>query len=95
VRCRTQNRVEVVVPPVYHEIITARVKPASGRALLAARDELGQALQHIEQGHVVGPSGLIVTVAWGLPYFRNHLPRLEDGRRFPDYLPVDLKASLA
>ena len=37
--------------------------------------------------------GLIVTVTWGLPYFRNHLPRLKDGRRFPDYLPVDLQAS--
>ena len=34
-----------------------------------------------------------MTVAWGLPYFRNHLPRLRDGRRFPDYLPVDLQAS--
>ena len=49
VRIRSDNGAEVVVPPVYHEIITARVKPASGRALLAARDELGQALQHIEQ----------------------------------------------
>ena len=62
--------------------------------LLAARDELRLALQHIEEGHVVGPRGLIVTVAWGLPYFRNHLPRLKDGRRFPDYLPVDHQASL-
>jgi hypothetical protein len=93
VRIRTDNGVEVVVPPVYHEIVTARLTAASGRALLAAREELRLALQHIEQGHVVGPSGLIVTVAWGLPYFRNHLPRLEDGTRFPDYLPVDLEAS--
>jgi hypothetical protein len=28
-----------------------------------------------------------------LPYFRSHLPRLRDGRRFPDYLPIDLQAS--
>src|SRR6185436_11092414 len=60
---------------------------------LAARDELRLALDHIEQGHVAGPSGLLVTVGWGLPYFRNHLPRLKDGRRFPDYLPIDREAS--
>ena len=93
VRITTDNGVEIVVPPLYHEIVTARLTTASGRALLAARDELRLALQHIEEGHVVGPRGLIVTVAWGLPYFRNHLPRLKDGRRFPDYLPIDHEAS--
>ena len=93
VRISTDNGVEFVVPPLYHEIVTARLATSSGRALLAARDELRLALHHIEEGHVVGPSGLLVTVAWGLPYFRNHLPRLRDGRRFPDYLPIDLQAS--
>jgi hypothetical protein len=91
-RITTDNGVEIVVPPLYHELVTARVT-ASGRALLAARDELRLALHQIEEGHVAGPSGLLVTVAWGLPYFRNHLPRLKDGRRFPDYLPIDLQAS--
>jgi hypothetical protein len=93
VRITTDNGVEIVVPPVYHEIVTARLTPGSGRALLHARDELRLALQHVEKGHVTGPSGLLVTVAWGLPYFRNHVPRLKDGRRFPDYLPIDLQAS--
>ena len=93
VRISTDNGVEFVVPPLYHEIVTARLTTASGRALLAARDELRFALHRIEEGHAVGPSGLLVTVAWGLPYFRNHLPRLRDGRRFPDYLPIDLQAS--
>ena len=89
VRITTDNGVEIVVPPVYHEIVTARVRSAS----LAARAELALALEHIEEGHVIGPRGLIVTVAWGVPYFRNRLPRLKDGRRFPHYLPVDLQAS--
>jgi len=93
VRISSDNGVEIVVPPLYHELVTARLTPASGRLLLAARDELRLALQHIEEGHVTGPSGLLVTVAWGLPYFRDHLPRLRDGRRFPEYLPVDLPAS--
>ncbi len=89
----SDNGVEVVVPPLYHEIVTARLTAAAGRAPLAARDELRLALEHIEQGHVAGPSGLLVTVGWGLPYFRNHLPRLKDGRRFPDYLPIDRETS--
>jgi hypothetical protein len=93
VRIATDNGVEIVVPPLYHELLTARLTPTSGRALLAARDELRLALDHIEEGHVAGPSGLLVTVAWGLPYFRSHLPRLRDGRHFPDYLPIDLQAS--
>ena len=93
VRISTDNGVEIVVPPLYHELVTARLTTRSGGALLAARDELRRALHHIEEGHVTGPSGLLVTVAWGLPYFRNHLPRLRDGRRFPDYLPIDLQAS--
>ena len=92
VRISTDNGVEIVVPPLYHELVTARLTPSSGR-LLAARDELRLGLQHIEEGHVTGPSGLLVTVAWGLPYFRDHVPRLKDGRRFPEYLPVDLQAS--
>src|SRR3954453_18673668 len=92
-RITTDNGVEIVVPPIYHEVITARLTTGPGPALLAARDELRLAPQHIGEGHVVGPSGLLVTVAWGLPYFRRHLPRLRDGRRFPDYLPVDREAS--
>ena len=92
-RITTDNGVEIVVPPLYHELVTARLTRAAGRSLLAAQDELRLALQEIEKGHVTGPNGLLVTVAWGAPYFRSHLPRLRDGRRFPDYLPTDLQAS--
>jgi hypothetical protein len=92
-RITTDNGVEVVVPPLYHEIVTARLTIPRGRALLPARDELRLALEQIEKGHVVGPRGLLVTVAWGRPYFRAYLPRLKDGRRFPEYLPADLVES--
>src|SRR5580765_6403545 len=54
----SDNGVEIVVPPLYHEIVTARLTTASRRALLAARDELRLALEHIEKGHVAGPKGL-------------------------------------
>jgi len=93
VRISIDNGVEIVVPPLYHELITARLTTAGGPALLAARDELRLALKHIEKGHVAGPRGLLVTVGWGRPYFSNRLPRLRDGRRFPDYLPIDHIAS--
>ena len=93
-RITTDNGVEIVVPPLYHEIVTARLTTGRDRAaLLAAREQLAQALRSIEAELVAGPSGLLATVAWGMPYFRDHLPRLRDGRRFPDYLPVDLEAS--
>src|SRR5690349_5180930 len=68
-RHTTDNGVEIVIPPLYHEIVTARLTTSSRRELLAARDELRLALAGIEKGHVVGPSGLLVTVGWGLPYF--------------------------
>ena len=67
VRIRTDNGVEIVVPPLYHELITARLTVAGGRALVAARDELRLALARIERGHVTGPRGLLVTVAWEGP----------------------------
>jgi hypothetical protein len=93
-RIRTDNGVEIVVPPLYHEIVTARLATGQSPAtLLGARDELARALGSIEAGLPAGPSGLLATVAWGVPYFRDHLPRLKDGRRFPDYLPVDFGAS--
>ena len=93
-RISTDNGVEIVVSLLYHEIVTARLTTApDGPALLAVRAELEHALRSIEAGLVAGPSGLLATVAWGVPYFRSHLTRLRDGRRFPRYLPVDLEAS--
>src|SRR3954469_20486326 len=59
-RITTDNGVEIVVPPIYHEVLTGRLTTGSGPALLAAREELRLALQHIEEGHVAGPSGLLV-----------------------------------
>src|ERR1044072_7537333 len=71
VRIGADNGVEIVVPPLYHEVVTARLTIVRGRDLGAARDELRLALEHIERGHVIGPRGLVVTVGWGRPYFRD------------------------
>ena len=98
VRVVQQDGVAVLVPPLHHEIVTARVAvdPADR---LDAQHELEQVLARIEGEYEPSPAGLGVTVAWGLPYFhrfvpdaaRKHLPQdmragkpaLTDARRFP------------
>ena len=90
----TENRVEVVVPPRHHQIVTAmlRVKP-DRRKLQAARSELENALAGLDREFASTPAGLGTTVGWSRAYFRDFVPRLRDGRRFPDYLPLDVQAS--
>src|ERR687895_65277 len=78
------NGVEVVVPPLYHQVITGLVNvPDSPASLLEAQRELEEAL-----GRVEAEEGLGVTVAWGLPYFRRYVPGPAERE-----LPTDLRAS--
>jgi hypothetical protein len=87
--------IEVIVPPLHHRVVTARVRVAGAARLRKARTRLEQALTALEKRYPATPAGLGVTVAWGLPYFRRLVPRLADGRRYPAYLPVDLRLSKA
>ncbi|MDX6516282.1 MAG: hypothetical protein QOH73_1948, partial [Gaiellaceae bacterium] len=98
-----QDGVEVLVPPLHHAIVTARVRVTD---LAAARRDLEDALRSLEARYAPTPAGLGITVAWGLPYFRKHVaaaarahlpfdrrarkPALLDARRFPS----DPKATL-
>jgi hypothetical protein len=91
-----ENDVEVVVPPLHHQLVTAKVRPGD---LQSAKRELEGALRTLERRYAPTPSGLGITVAWGLPYFQSHVaaawaehaPRdrrarslaLIDARRFP------------
>ena len=84
--------IDVIVPPLHHRVITARVA-VSGAALRTAQLRFERALTALEQRYPTSAAGLGVTVAWGLPYFRRLVPKLADGRRYPSYLPVDLQAS--
>ena len=72
VRTVTDNGVEVQVPPLHHEVITARVKV--GTADLAAQQTLENALASLDREFDGTPAGLGVTVAWGLPYFERLVP---------------------
>jgi hypothetical protein len=83
--------VEVIVPPLHHRVITARVAVQEDRrALREARDELERVLAKLDAEYRSSPSGLGVTLAWGLPYFRRFVPA--QARRA---IPVDLRASAA
>jgi hypothetical protein len=91
-----QEQVEVLVPPLYHQVVTARLRVPRGRAsLLSARSRLERRLAALDKRFPPTPAGLGLVVAWGIPYFRDFLPKLADGRRYPSYLPVDRRASQA
>ena len=83
--------IELLVPPLHHRVVTARVRVGGPTKLLAAQKRFEAALASLEQRYPASPAGLGITVSWGLPYFRRLVPKLHDGRRYPKYLPVDLR----
>jgi hypothetical protein len=86
VRVVDSEGVEVLVPPLHHEILTARVT-AEPSNLKAAQAELRQLLEQLDADYPASPAGLGVTVAWGLPYFRRLTPDALER-----YLPHDRRA---
>jgi hypothetical protein len=63
--------VEVVVPPLHSEIVTATLAVDD---LRGAKHDLELALSELDAAYSPDPSGLGVTVAWGLPYFEHRVP---------------------
>jgi len=63
--------VEVVVPPLHSEVVTATLNVSK---LRDAQQELEDALRAIDARYALDPAGLVVTVAWGLPYFDRYVP---------------------
>ena len=83
------NGVDVVVPPLHHQLVTARVEVAERRRdLVEAQRSLEDVLATLDERYEQSPAGLGVTVAWGLPYFRRFVPKLAD-----EHIPVDRRAS--
>ena len=68
----TDNGVEVLVPPLHHAVVTAKV--ADRRSRRGAHASSRSALAELEAQYPATPAGLGITVAWGLPYFRAHVP---------------------
>lgn len=86
IRVVDSEGIAVLVPPLHHRVLTARV--AVGRSdLVDAQRALEQTLAALERDYAPSPAGLGVTVAWGLPYFRRLVP--DAARR---YLPFDRRA---
>jgi hypothetical protein len=84
VRVVRDNGVEVLVPPLHHEVVTARVRAGD---LKRAQARLERALTRLEQRYQPTPAGLGVTVAWGLPYFERHV-----AKPWQQFAPHDLRA---
>jgi hypothetical protein len=101
---KQQGSVNVVVPPLHFQVVTAKLSvPAGAASLVDAQRTLAATLGQLEQEYdPTTPAGLGVTVGWGLPYFRSCIPVLGQGSSFfpagtayPGYLPVDYRASAA
>jgi hypothetical protein len=73
VRVVRSNGIEVLVPPLHHEILTARSSVNPGD-LRDAQRALEQVLVGLDGDYAASPSGLGVTVAWGAPYFERFVP---------------------
>ena len=73
IRVVRSDKIEVLVPPLHHRVLTARL--AVGRAdLRDAQRTLESALAALEADYAPSPAGLGVTVAWGAPYFEQFVP---------------------
>jgi hypothetical protein len=63
--------VPVAVVPLWHAVVTATLTVPAGDtgALQRVQSRLSTALAEIERVYPLGPSGLFIQVAYGLPYF--------------------------
>ncbi|HYX61753.1 MAG TPA: hypothetical protein VE888_22385, partial [Streptosporangiaceae bacterium] len=98
------SSVNVVVPPLHFEVVTATLNVQKNAPSVAAAQQLLEStLSQLNQNYdPATPAGLGVTVAWGLPYFQTYIPQLSHksayfpaGTKYPNYLPVDNRASQA
>ncbi|MFC7582775.1 hypothetical protein ACFQYP_02385 [Nonomuraea antimicrobica] len=97
----SKGTMAVAIPPYHAHVITAKLNvPANAKSLQAAQRRLEEVLRRLEQQFPPAPSGVTVTVSWGLPYFEHYVPRLgkgssyfDAGTAYPAYLPVDLTTS--
>jgi hypothetical protein len=88
-RVVTDNGVEVLVPPLHHQVVTATLRvDESPAALDDARESLEKTLADLDGHFDETPAGLGITVGWGLPYFDRYVPE-----HAAQHVPVDRRAS--
>lgn len=95
-----KGSVAVHVPPLHDHVITARLRvAANAKSLQEAQLQLELVLTELEGLFEPTPTGVGITVAWGLPYFAQYVPALMASEFFPanttypNYLPIDLVSS--
>ena len=76
--------IEVVVPPLHHAVVTAKL---DARDVRSAQAQLEDVLRRIDSTYELSPAGLGVTVGWGLPYFEKVVPAQAKA-----HLPYDRRA---
>lgn len=85
VRPDPDSAVDVIIPPLWNMVITAKLVSAPG---VREQQRLEAALHAVETVYPYSPSGVFALVAYGLPYFRQyvppqvfdaHLPRMTSG----------------
>ena len=91
VRVVRDEGVEILLPPLHHQVVTAKLKVGETHAeLREAQAALEEALRRLDEHYEPTPAGLGVTVAWGLPYFERHVPGQARA-----HLPIDRRATAA
>ncbi|MGH9172627.1 MAG: DUF7405 family protein [Acidimicrobiales bacterium] len=91
-RTVTDNGVVVDVPPLYHEVVTAKLAAAtSASGLHEAQHALEAVLAGMEDDGLLTftPQGLGLAIVWGLPYFDRFLPASLVAR----HMPLDVSGS--
>jgi hypothetical protein len=87
IRVVRDEGVEVLVPPLHHEIVTATVAIGASD-LRHAQAKLERVFASLDRDYAASPAGLGVTAAWGLPYFKRFVPVAT-----ALHLPRDIRAS--
>jgi hypothetical protein len=80
------NGVTLAIPPIYNDVITAKLKSGvnwSLAALKAAKTRVENALVTVEKPYPATAAGLTMVIGWGLPYFETFTAGLKDA-----YLPA-------
>jgi hypothetical protein len=86
-----ENGVEVIVPPLHHQIVTANVRvDDTPESLRASQAVFENALLDLDERFAATPAGLGVTVTWGATYFERYV-----SAQAARHLPVDKRASAA
>lgn len=86
--------VPVAVVPLWHAVVTARLTVPRGdkQALQRAQQRLAAALDAVEAVYPLHPGGILIQVAYGLPYFRNYIPAAVADKYMPRALDAAGKA---